>query len=332
MTSWMPRRTGERAPPGTLPGGACSGAARASMHGCTLGTCMAAWWRGCETLHAVGCSPAAPVLMLAVRTSHWQFPAGTATIRRCRTTKTCCVPSGRTRVRRAAGQQGRGAVAAERPAQGLASQAAQQLRASASSSSCRNGWLHAPCPSPADEAALSDVDEEGGRRRRARGGARMQRQGSGRGPGLPRSASGLRARHNVITAFNPVTQVGAGGATGAAWLRSGSRVRLAPKGTACLAACCCRPPQRLPALSALPPPSAHHRTGAGAAAHAGDGQRARRHLPAARAAAAHPGGLGPHRGALRAGTPAGASRHGGCALIPVCCGVWPQGTRLQLWG
>ena len=38
----------------------------------------------------------------------------------------------------------------------------------------------------------------------------MPRQGSGRGPGLPRSASGLQARHNVITAFNPITQVAAG--------------------------------------------------------------------------------------------------------------------------
>ncbi|PRW51014.1 putative aarF domain-containing kinase chloroplastic [Chlorella sorokiniana] len=57
-----------------------------------------------------------------------------------------------------------------------------------------------------DEVALSGSDEEGGRRRRNRGGARMQRQGSGRGPGLPRSASGLQARHNVITAFNPITQ------------------------------------------------------------------------------------------------------------------------------
>ena len=51
----------------------------------------------------------------------------------------------------------------------------------------------------------------GGRRRRRGGGAgRIARQGSGpgRGPGLQRNAACVRARHNVITAFNPITQVG----------------------------------------------------------------------------------------------------------------------------
>lgn len=61
---------------------------------------------------------------------------------------------------------------------------------------------------------LSDTedDEEGGGRRRRRGGSRMQRQGSGRS--LLRNAAGVKARHNVITAFNPVTQVHGGAGNG----------------------------------------------------------------------------------------------------------------------
>ena len=73
---------------------------------------------------------------------------------------------------------------------------------------------HLPA-SAAEGVALSDLEDEeaGGRRNRSRrggGGGRVSRQGSGAASRLQRNAACVKARHNVITAFNPVTQVGGG--------------------------------------------------------------------------------------------------------------------------
>lgn len=156
--------------------------------------------------------------------------AGTPPTRRCPTTT--CAPSGRTTVRRTAAQQ----------LLWLGQLRALCRRCQLAASSCRRLstpkliCISHPPPPPLlpDAALLSDGegDEEGGRRRRRGGGGRMQRQGSGRGPGLPRTAAGLKAAHNVITAFNPTTQVrlgGWGGAAAACVLGGGSPGRRQPR-------------------------------------------------------------------------------------------------------
>lgn len=192
--------------------------------------------------------------------------AGMRTMRTCLRTKTCCAPSGRTRVRQlkeriVACLQGCAWHRIACCGQHAPAPAVCLLRGTAPV----NAGTHACCslptlfgayhlsncaagmhtwPSPphlcvcslTDDVALSGSDEEGGRRRGNRGGARMQRQGSGRGPGLPRSASGLQARHNVITAFNPITQVGSW--VGIKWVVMYCCGRLAST-TAVARICCC---------------------------------------------------------------------------------------------
>lgn len=65
-------------------------------------------------------------------------------------------------------------------------------------------WRHAA--NPAGDLLLSEDEDEEARRarnRRRRGG--LARQGSG--ARLQRTAACVRAHHNIITAYNPVTQV-----------------------------------------------------------------------------------------------------------------------------
>ena len=78
-----------------------------------------------------------------------------------------------------------------------------------------SGLLPPLAATAAEGVALSDLEDEdaGGRRSRSRrggGGGRVLRQGSGAASRLQRNAACVKARHNVITAFNPVTQVGSG--------------------------------------------------------------------------------------------------------------------------
>ena len=168
-----------------------------------------------------------------------------------------------------------------------------------------SGLLPPPAATAAEGVALSDLEDEdaGGRRSRSRrggGGGRVSRQGSGAASRLQRNAACVKARHNVITAFNPVTQVGSGRAC----------LFSAGQGSGCPA-----PPRQTSGaaqshkfLEADAPPLHPSLFAAGAGAPQGEDGGCWRGeggaVPSPGAACTSPCLLGPHRAAVRARPPA----------------------------